>query len=281
MASVAAIGSQLTYWMYRTAAGYASGTNKALANGQNSGAGRLLGVTAMGLQKPSTRNIVIPGDNGIFGAIKVPAGDVPTGTIVANVKDSVFATGPVGILVDSLGGNDLIVDGIPCPVYQQLIIVNNSPAIDSNSTPGWLIDILMNVTADTVDGDTSDAAARQFTTNLLGSYSTKFPWGKALTTLVNGASKALRAQLFAPYPLTIHTLIRNTGVTTLTLNEQLAGASASLIPAFSNGVALTYNASPSGATQYSADPTTNVLTLGAAGTPSDVLVVPYFFVPVC
>lgn len=281
MSVFGAVGSQLTFWQYRNSSGYGVGTNKAMTNGQNSGAGRLYGINTVGLQIPAPRNIVISGDNGVFGAIKVPAADVPSGTIVANAKDPVFASGSQGSLVDSLGGNDLTIDGIPCPTFQQMIIINNSPAIDSNGTAGWLIDFFMNITAHQSDGDASDGTARQFTASLLGAYSTKFPWGKALTTLLNGATKAIRAQLFAPYPLTMHTLVRNTGVTSVTLNETPAGATAALVPAFTNGVAMTYASSPSASTEYAVDPTTKALSIGAAGTPGDILTVPYFFVPQC
>lgn len=281
MAVFGAVGSQLTFWQYRNSSGYGVGTNNAMTNGQNSGAGRLYGITTVGLQKATTRNIVINGDNGIFGAIKIAPSDVPQGSIVANAKDPVFAAGTQSTVLDTLGGNNLMIDGIPCPTYQQMIIINNSPAIDSTGAAGWLIDIFMNVTADIVDGDASDGAARQFTANLLGSYSTKFPWGKALSSVTNGATKALSAQMFAPYPLTMHTLIRNTGVTTLVLNETPAGASATMVPAFNNGTAMNYNASPSTSTDYSITTATKTLTLGAAGTAGDVLTVPYFFIPTC
>ena len=45
MAVFGAVGSQLTFWQYRNSSGYGVGTNNAMTNGQNSGAGRLYGIT--------------------------------------------------------------------------------------------------------------------------------------------------------------------------------------------------------------------------------------------
>jgi hypothetical protein len=270
------VGAQYVFWGYRDGNGYVTGTSASLANGANSGMGRLLGVNQAGIQKSPARDIVIPGDNGFLAAIKIPPGDVAKGTIVANMTNPVFASGVQSLLIDALGSSDIPIDGVPCPTYRQIVTVVNSPAQDSNGNAGWAIRIYLNLQVDPVDGDTQDANPNNVTYNLLASYATKFPWGKALSAVTNGSTKALVVPpFFSLYPLTIHTFKGDAAITTLVLNETPAGASSLLVPYFKDGTIQVYT------TNYTVVTATKTVTFVAAPGAGTLNVLPYFFVPTC
>lgn len=277
-----AVGSQDVRWGFLSSNLRVQGTNAALANGGNSGMGKLYGVNTAGLQKAAARNVVIPGNNGVFGAIKIAAADLSQGQIVTNAKNPVYTTGSQGTKLVAFGNSEIALDGIPCPDYKQLCIIVNAPAISSDGVKGYSISIYFNVQSDPVDNDIQDGTAHQHTHNLLGSLTTKFPWGEAFVAATHGSTQALRTEpFFSLYPLNIHTLKRNTGVTAVVLDETPAGESDDYVLAYNNGTALTYDAAADSATEYYVTASTKTVTIGLAGTPGDDLIIPYFFIPTC
>lgn len=282
MVAFGAVGSSFNFWGIRNANGYVTGTATALANGANSGMGRLFGVSSLGIQKAASRNVVIPGDNSIFGAIKIAAGDLSQGSLVTSVKNPIFTTSSQGTILDDFGDSEIALDGIPCPNYRQLVLVTNAPAVNEDGAQGFSVKIYFNIQADPRDNDTQDAQAHQYTHDLIASLANAFPWGQAFTLVDHGSTRALMTEpFFSLYPLCIHTLRRNTGVTTVVLDETPAAANADSVLAFNNGTAMTYAGSPASGTEYAVNTATRTVTLGAAGTAGDYLVIPYFFVPQC
>lgn len=277
-----AVGLSDCRWGFLSSNLRVQGTNKALANGGNSGMGKLLGVTQAGLQKAAARNVIIPGNNGIFGAIKIAASDLSQGQILANAKNPVFTTGSQGTKLVAFGASEIALDGIPCPTYEQMCIIVNAPAISSDGVKGWSVSIYFNVQVDSLDNDIQDGNPHQHTHNLLGSLSSKFPWGEAFVAATHGSTLALRTEpFFSLYPLNIHTLKRNTGVTTVTLDETPAGETDDFVMAWDNGTAMTYAGSPATATEYNVVAATKVVTVGLAGTVGHDLILPYFYLPSC
>lgn len=101
-----AMGSQYTFWAVNTN-GYPDGTSATtIANGSNSGMGRLKGVSKFGATMPESPRNVVLGDNGVVGQFLGQPQALPTGELTTSVFDQTFQTVANGQLVFADGNYD-------------------------------------------------------------------------------------------------------------------------------------------------------------------------------
>lgn len=280
------IGAQYTFWAFRNASGYAIGTDADLANGEDSGAGRLFGVEQMGLAIPQTRNVVGKGDNGVVYVKKLPGDSAAEGQLLTSLFSQAFATGAQGLLINTVGNTDFIVNGVPCPDHASLCIVQNSPAVDEDGEDCWEIMCYMNLEISPRGPvQVQDSTPHQYTHDISANRASKTPWGEALTLAKYGATKAYVVGPFkSDKPFALHSALGNGSMTTFTLDETPSGENANDVMLWEAGTLGTYSATPDAATKYKVVASTKTITVGAtgqevaAGVPIEVL---YKFLPQC
>lgn len=273
-----AVGAQIVMWALNNAE-YAQGTGAPLANGSDSGMGRLLGVEEINVPLAKARFIAVPGDNGLITMIPLAPNGVSSGTLTQSVNDPVFTTAPIGAVDYVRNGIDFALLGIPCPTFKSITLVNNAPAQNLTSgsfgVPGWAVSFYPNTFFYPRGNDSAkDGNPQQYMFDMaLGSFD-RFPWGEALTVAHEGATRALRENtFFSLAPWTIHAFVSNASTLTITLNETPYALTAVYIEVWKNGVLLT----------ITSDWTISgkIITLAAAGSAGDKYEVFYGFIPTC
>lgn len=281
------VGSQITSWG-KNAGGIVEGTNGALANGADSGMGRLIGVENWNVALAKARAVAIPADNGLAGSIILAPNTVTSGTLDVTVNDPTFLTAPVGMLVDTEDTLDFALIGVPCPQFVSLSVVINSPAQSATSgavgVPAWEVSWFPNVYmwAHGID-QYQDGNANHDIFDVVLSTFDRYPWGQQPTVLLNGSTRGIKlAPFFSPAPMIVHTFVGDGSTVTVTLNETPYAATGTAVRATSvaAGVAtpLVYG---TGAGKYTVVPSTRVLTFGTAPAAGTIVPINYMYVPTC
>lgn len=279
--SFSAVGIVPTYFSFLDSVGYAMGSGTSLANGAASGAGQIFGVKNIGIPVPPARTVVITGDNGQLGAIQLPGNTAPAGTLVAAVRNPTFINGSQGTITETIGNTDMDIGGIPCPNFQPFCLIASSPALDqtpgSVGNQGYETTIWYHLTQVPLDETAmADSAVHDFTHSILATLATVQPWGKALTTVLNGATRALYRKFFNTNPALLHSFKGDGTIVTVTLDQTPAGTDGNNVIVYQDGVLLVYG---TGAGKYQVSG--KVITFGTAPTAGAKIEVLYFYPFVC
>lgn len=276
-----AVGIVPTYFSFLDSAGYAIGSVTTLPAASASGAGQIFGVKNIGVPVAPARTVVVTGDNGQLGSIQLPGNTAPAGTLVASVRNPTWINKSQGTLTEVLGNTDADIGGIPCPNFQPFCLIASSPGL--NQTPGsvglqgYETTIWFHMTQVPLDETAmADSAVHDFTHSILATQVTTQPWGVALTTTANGATRALYRKFFNTNPLLMHSFTGDGIITTLVLDQTPAAADGNSVLVWQNGTLLVYGA---GAGKYTLSGKT--ITFGTAPASGAKIVVLYFYPFVC
>lgn len=273
-----AVGAQKTWFTMLDSAGYAIGTGSSLANGASSGAGQIQGENSIAIATPPARTVVVTGDNTALGSVLLPGNTAATGTMVTSVRNPTLSNKSIGLVTETVGTTDFEGFGTPCPVFQSMMIIDNSPGFSvTTGLAGFETTMWFNVQAYPIEEATiTDSAVHQFTYNVKSNPITTRPWGKALTVSANGSTKLLGQKLFNTYPLTTMSYTGDNSTTTLVLDQTPSGTTGNDVIVYQAGVLLVEGA---GAGKYTVSGST--ITFGTAPAAAEKVVVLYFFLPVC
>lgn len=271
-------GIEYAFWARNSSAGYPYGPTGTLANGADAGMSQILGVQSMGVSVQQPRRVNVPGDDGVQSIYIFQPEELPSGDLVLGVFDVNLVAQSQGIKVYADGDFDMTYLQPEAPIFSDLTIVTNSQAKSKDSassgTAGYQVVIYPKVNAVPLGAaGISNAEATSYTHALIANKSSIKPWGQAFSSTNDGTTAAaILGPFYSENRVTMHTHVSDASDTTFTLSYTPAAASAAKVKAWRNGTALTYT------TDFSVNASTKVVTLVAAGTAGDVVVVRYEWV---
>lgn len=268
-------GLDRVYWAVNSAAGYPYGLTGVLANGADAAMSRLVGAQNINLPLQPPRQVSIPGDNSVqaiyfFAPETLPNGDL----VLGNIDLNLWAQSQ-GIKVYTDGDWHVVVGQPDSPTFKTmtLIVIADGKSAQSGSVgnAGYYVKIYPRVQIVPIgDQGLTNATGSNFTHQLVANKFDTLPWGKALAVADQGTTGgAVYGPLFSENRVCLHTHISDGADLTFTLPYLPAAANANKVKAWRNGVALTYT------TDFAVNASTGVVTLVAAGTAGDVVIVRY------
>lgn len=280
-----AIGASLMHYAvwHATQPNYISGTNSALANGEDSGMDRLLGISDFGATTPPATSVGRGGDNGNISSWMVSSTDAPSGNTVFGAFDQTFDTIAMDKTIKTEGPDDLSVTSSSCNVFVPIFFVINSPGYSQESgsigEAGFTVQEFLYVFAQgTSVNTTSINTPHDYTHSLTFNDRGLTPWGETIT---NGNYGRTRAWKFDPYWSThavfYHTYVGDGGAAqTFTLDELPYVDSAVGLQVWEAGTKLTHT------TNYSVNISTGLVTfVGTDPAAAAVTVCKLKYTPAC
>lgn len=266
-------GVERVYWAVNSAAGYPYGTAGTIANGGDAAMGRLIGTQNVNLPLQAPRQVPIPGDDGnqavyFFEAESSPSGDM----VLANIDLNLWAKSQ-GINVYADGDWDVVVGQPDSPTFNQLTLMTIAQAKSampgSVGNAGWMVTTYPRVQIVPMGVQSqSNATGSNFTHQLIANKFDRLPWGTALSVNNHGTTKGAQyGPFYSENRVSLHTHVSDASDLSFTLAYTPAAATAAKIKVYRNGTLLTIT------TDWSVSG--SVITLAAAGTAGDVVVVRY------
>jgi len=258
-----ALGTRYIYYALWDATNplYISGADGNLANGEDSGMGRLLGMSDMSVTIPEAPSIPRPGDNGLLGTFIANPVDGPTGTTAFASFDQVFDTAATGKLINAVGPHDISLTTSRCNVYRPMAIVVNSPAMSDEAATkgeaGWQVEEYLYVFAQPTSVSAKGInTAHSYTHKLIFNERGIMLNGKAITAVEYGVTEAWKTDPYwSPYPVHYHTYVGDGGAAqTFTLDKIPYAADGTALQITVAGVDLIYTA------DFSVSATTGLVT---------------------
>lgn len=281
MGSFAAVGSSYDWWGVLDSAGYLMGTTGTIANGADAGMGRLEGVNTASLVIPDPRIIGIPGDNKNKGTMLIESDSPVQGVLTTSIEDSTFVNKSQGTTSFTIGDAVATILGPGCPSFTNLTAIINSPAISftsgSRGQKGYRAKLFLNIQVFPKSEESMENGnALSFNHPLVGTPVDTFWWGNTVLAADWVATSGLAIDLgFTTYPWTGHTFMGDGAITTMTVDETPAAASAVKVVYWKTGVLKTYT------TDYSVVTATKTVTFAVAPAASTKNVILYQYIPVC
>lgn len=269
-------GIDRVLWGVNSAAGYPYGTSGTIANGGDAGMGRLIGTQNINLPLQPPRQVPISGDDGpvatyFFAPENLPSGDL----LLANIDLNLWAKAQ-GINVYADGDWDVVVGQPDSPTFNQLTLITAAQAKSAMSgsvgNAGWMTTFYPRVQIVPIGVQSqANATASNFTHQLIANKFDRLPWGTALSVANQGTtSGAQYGPFYSENRVALHTHVSDASDVTFTLTYTPAAATAAKIKVYRNGTLLTIT------TDWSVSG--SVITLVAAGSAGDVVVVRYEYV---
>lgn len=277
--NLTAVGIQTTFYGIRDSAGYLMGTTGTLANGADSGMGRL-DLSEFNIPTAAATRVPVTANNGVLSSFLIPAQDVAEGQIVAKTMDPTFAATVESMSLYTTDGYDWAIAGAPCPSLKSVTFVQNSPAMNRTSgslnSPGYVVRIVPNCNVTQRMEAVQTASEQTFPFDVTVNLFDRTPWGVALTTGNYGTTSGTHFRPFwSPAPVTMHSFVGDNSDTAFTLNETPYAASGAACLVYVDGVKKTYTS------DYTVNTSTKVLTFGAAPAAGAKVLVVYQFVATC
>lgn len=273
----AAEGIQYLFWAALNGA-YPYGATGTIANGSQAGMARYKMVQELAIEDPKSTVAYVLGDNGVGTSFTQQPQTLPTGSLKVGFFDQTAAAKMNGLKIVATGAWDRSGFAPLCYTFADVCMIANSPANAEESTNVdegcWQVAIFNKITmqASMLAAMTSNTPA-SWTNQANVKRSSKMLWGESYVAATHG-STALAGEVFvSPYPVCEHTMIGNASVTTITLNETLAGVTADYIKVWKDGVLLVITTDWTVSGQ--------VITLVAAPAAAAVVTVLYMFIPTC
>lgn len=281
MGSFSALGSSYTWWAVLDSTGYAMGTTGSISNGSDAGFGRLEGVNTASLVIPDPRIVPIPGDNKNKTTMLVESDAAIQGALTTSIEDSTFVNKAQGTTSFTIGDMTPILIGPGCPLYTNLTIIVNSPAVNfasgSRGQKGYRAKLFLNVQVFPKSEDSMENGnALAFNHPLVATPVDKFWWGNSILAADWVATSGVGVDLgFSVYPITGHTYVGDNSATTMTLDETPAAATAAKVVYWKDGTLKAYT------TDYTVTPATKTVTFAAAPAAATKNLFLYQYVPAC
>jgi len=283
--SFGAQGMRYAFWSLwdSVAPSYITGTDDAMANGSDSGAGRLLGVADLSLSVPESPSIVRQGDNGLLGSFIANPSDGPAGTMAFGSFDQDFDIAVTDRSIYAEGPHDISIDSNQCYEYLPIHLVINSPAMSDTSgsegEAGWQVEEYFYVFAQplSVQAKTLNAA-HSYTHRLIFNKRGILPYGETITVTNYGLTEGWKTSPYwSTHPVYYHTYIGDGGAAqTFTLDNPPYADDGSALQIWEGGTKLTYT------TNYSVSTTTGLVTfVGTDPAAAAFAVCKVMFEPTC
>ncbi len=228
-------------------ANYIAGTDGTLAAGEDSGMGRLLGITDLSAPAPEAVSIPRPGDNANLGSFISNPTDGPSGTDAFASFDQVFDTAATDRVIETEGPHDISYASNKCNIYKPLFLVTNSPAQSDEAATkgewGWQVEEYLYVYAQSLSVSAKTInAAHSYTHRLVFNERGVKAWGEAFTEVANGVTQAWKSDPYwSPLPVYYHTYVGDgQAAQTFTLDQIPATADADHLQIWEAGAGLIY-----------------------------------------
>lgn len=268
-------GLERLYWALNNSSGYVMGSTGSIANGSDAGMSRAVGVQTFNLPMQPPRQVSVGGDDDVQAIYFFNPEQLPNGDLVLGNVDLTLWAKALGIKVYADGDFDVVVGQPDSPTFGQFTVVSNSQAKSAASgsvgNAGWMVKIYPKVQLVPIgDQGLANAAASSFTHRVIANKSGKLPWGASFTTTNHGTTGgAMLGPFFSENRVTMHTHVADGSDLTFTLTYLPAAATTNKVKAWRNGTALVYTS------DFTVSASTGVVTLAAAGTAGDIVVVRY------
>lgn len=268
---------------HATQTNYISGTNDALANGEDSGMGRVLGISEFAATTPAASSVPSLGDNGVLSAFMVNSTDAPSGNTVFGAFDQTFDAIAMDKTIKTEGPHDLTGSSSSCNVFVPIFIVINSPAYSQETgsigEAGYEVqEYLYAFAQGTSVNTTSINSPHDYTHILTFNDRGVTPWGETITNANYGRTRLWK---FDPYwsthPVFYHPYVGTGGAAqTFTLDEIPYVDSAVGLQVWEAGTKLTHT------TNYSVNTTTGLVTfVGTDPAAAAMTVCKVLYTPTC
>lgn len=248
--------------------GYPAGITGTLANGSDTGMHAMKGVQSVNLETPEGEIVDIPGDNGVIGSFQFAPQQTPRGSLELGVSDADVIANALGTNVYTDGDAEWVVVQPVDLTYQDMWLVTNAPAksndVGSVGNAGFEVRV-HKVQIQPRNGNQQTASGTTNPYQVVEQPIDVLPWGEAFSTVNQGTTSGYGYKSFFENRVTLHTLIGDGSTNTVTLDKTAAADNGNKVVVYKNGTKMTYNASPSDATEYSVS-TTNGVTAVTLGT---------------
>jgi len=262
---------------------YIAGTDGSLAAGEDSGMGRLLGITDIAATTPEAPLVTRPGDNGVLGSFITNPTDGPGGSLAFGSFPQVFDTAVTGRVIKAEGPHDISLSSNRCYSFSPVFIVVNSPANSDESgsvgEDGWQVEEYLYVYAQPLSVATKTInAGHSYTHRLVFNERGVLPYGETITNGNYGLVQAWKSDPYwSPLPVYYHTYVGDgTSEQTFTLGKAPAVADGDHLQIWNGGTKQVYT------TDYTVDTGTGVVTyVGTDPTSGQFSVAKVLFNPDC
>lgn len=242
-------GSRYTFWALWDSGSpnYIAGTDGSLAAGEDSGMGRLLGMTSMSAAPPEAASISRQGDNGNLGIMLSNPVDGPAGNFAFGSFDQTFDTSVLTRTIVAEGPHDISLMSNRCFKFAPVFIVVNSPASSDESGSlgenGWQVEEYLYVMAQPLSvSEKALNTAHSYTHRLVFGERDRLPWGEQIASGTWGISSAWKTDPYwSALPVFYHTYVGDgTSEQTFTLDKIPASADGDHLQIWDAGTKLEY-----------------------------------------
>lgn len=278
-------GNRYTFWALWDSANpnYIAGTDGSLSAGEDSGMGRLLGMTEIVANTPQASSLSRSGDNGVLGSFITNPTESPTGNMAFGSFDQVFDTAVTGRVIKAEGAHDISLSSNRCYQFSPIFVVVNSPANSDASGSvgegGWQVQEYLYAFAQPMSvSNISQNTVHSYTHSLVFNERGVTAYGETITTANYGVTQAWKTDPYwSPYPVRYHTYVGDGGsAQTFTLDTPPVSADANGLQIWDNGTKLAYT------TNYTVSTSTGVVTFVSTDPESGQFAVcKYMFNPDC
>lgn len=204
--------------------GYAIGSGLTLANGADSGGGRLLGVNTADVSIPDSRIVNATGDDGVIGQFRFAPAEFPSFTISGSVFDQNLDSLAQGTIRHALG--DTTWSGLqPAnPDFNQFALLLTSQALSQDSgsvgSAGFMTIMIPKATLQPLGvGGLSNAEVAENRYSVSVTSSDIYPFGLAFSDVNNGSTSFSYLYAQTENRLTFHTFIGDGATNSFTLDQ--------------------------------------------------------------
>lgn len=269
--------------------GYPVPLSGVLAEGDDFGLSRFVGLQGAAVTIAEGQREDILGDDGLIDSIQFDPTEPPAGNLTLGVQHLELIASAKGTKIMTVDDIDIGFFQTNEPAYNDFWILLTSQAKNQDENAGTVgqpgfhnIILKSQLNGGGRDGFTTQGAA-SFVYQIVGSKFAKMPWGVNLTTANAGTTGAFMGAFFSRRRVSLHTFVRDGSTTTFTLDHEAAFTSIGGTMAVHNatsGTPMTQTGTPTASSEFDVTTSASVstVTLGAAGTAGEVVVVFYEYV---
>ena len=224
-----------TWWSTWIGSYLAGKLGSAIANGDDSGMGKLSGIANLALTIPDIPDVNLGGDAGVEGTVKGRPTATPTGVLTAEVSDQIFSAAISNLKVVAEGPDDIMIDTMVGLVFNPIMFVINKPGASREAGTygqrgynvrelfyGFVHDKDVEAIGRTVVGNISLSIAFQ--------HIDRTPYGEQILEAKFGSCKLFGFKTYwSQYPVTYHSYLGDGSDASFVLD---------VTPAFEDGEAL-------------------------------------------
>ena len=236
-----AAGFERAHYAVLDSAGVAIGTSTSLANGSDSGVGKLEEIQTANIQIPEPQIVNVPGDDGVAGIFLFAPNEFPRFSIEAGAFDLTFDALVQSSTVYTVNDWELGAFQIDDPDYRQMMLLFSarakSNASGSIGNPGWF-NLLIPKAHIVPLGPGGLRTGANALTNRYGVIAVRtdtYPWGEAFTNANQGTTGAVMIPFWTENRVALHTHMGDGADTTFTLTYTPAAADGDKVVLWTTG----------------------------------------------